>query len=154
MTSETTGEVIMVQERHEQVRIQRGDGYQKQEKVVAYAPSTRTVLVARLNRLIWLFVGVVNVLIALRFVLKLIAANPGNSFASFIYSLTDGLVAPFISLINAPVVANGAIVEVAAIFAIIVYTLVALAVTQLFRILFASAGGSRQVTRVERQSID
>lgn len=144
----------MVQERREQVRIQRGDGYQKQEKVVAYSPSTRTVLVARLNRLIWLFVGVVNVLIALRFILKLIAANPGNSFASFVNSLTDGLVAPFISLINPPVVATGAIVEVASIFAIIVYTLLALAVTQLFRILFASAKGSRQVVSVEREQLN
>lgn len=144
----------MVQERREQIRIQRGDGYQRQEKVVAYNPSTRNVLVSRLNKLIWLFVGIINVLIGLRFILKLIAANPGNGFANFINTLTDPLVAPFISLVNTPVVGNGAVVEVASIFAIIVYTLVALAVTQLFRILFASAGGTRQVTQVERQRIN
>jgi len=141
----------MASERQENVRIEQTDGFERKQRVVAYAPSTRTVLVSRLSKLIWLFAGVIDVVIMLRFILKLIAANPGNGFANFIYNLTDGLVSPFMSLVNTPVMENGATIEIASIFAIVIYSLVALVVVQLLRILFASAGGTRQITTVERR---
>jgi len=140
----------MASERQEQVRIEQSDGFERRQKVVAHAPSTRTVLVSRVSKLIWLLASVVNVLLALRFVLKLIAANPGSPFTQFMYNVTSVLVAPFNGIVNAPVSQNGATVDVAAIFAMVVYTIVALVVVQLLRILFASPGGTKAVTTVER----
>ncbi len=140
----------MSTERQEQVKIERDANYERRQRVVAYAPSTRVVLVSRISKLIWLFVGIIDVLLTLRFVLKLIAANPGNGFADFIYGLTNAMVAPFIGLVNTPVSASGSMVELASIFAMVVYTLVAVIIVQLLRILFASTGSRKAVTTVEK----
>jgi hypothetical protein len=140
----------MASERQEQVRIERNDGFERRQKVVAHAPSTRTVLVSRVSKLIWLIASVINVLLALRFVLKLIAANPGNPFTDFMYSVTGFLVGPFVGIVNTPVAQSGATVDVAALFAMVVYTILALVIVQLIRILFASSGGTKAVTTVER----
>lgn len=140
----------MVDERQERVQIERGQGFERRRRVVAYSPSMQRVLVARFNRLIWLLTAVVEVFILFRFVLKLIAANPANGFASFVYAITDVLVAPFSGLVNSPAAANGSIVDVASLFAIVVYLVLAWIVTRLITIVFASPGGSRQVTTIER----
>jgi uncharacterized protein YggT (Ycf19 family) len=140
----------MSTERHEQVKVERGDGFERRQRVVAFEPSTRVVLVSRISKFIWWLVGIIDVLITFRFVLKMIAANPSNGFANFIYGLTDPLVFPFIGLVNTPVGADGATVEIGSLFAIVFYTVVAWIIVQLLRILFAGTGSSRQVTTVER----
>lgn len=140
----------MSTERQEQVRVERADGFERRQKVVNYAPSTRVVLVSRLTKLIWLLVSVVDLLIAFRFVLKAIAANPASGFASVIYGITDFMVAPFMGLVNSPTAQNGSMFDVASLFAIAFYSIAVLVIVQLLRILFASTGGSRQVTTIER----
>ena len=141
----------MVQERQEQVKIERAGDYERRQRVVAYTPSTRRVLVSRISMLIWLVASVVNVALVFRFVLKLIAANPANAFANLIYSVTDVLVWPFATLISVPTLASGMVLDIPALFAIVVYLIAAWVVVRLFRIIFASPGGTRQVTTVERQ---
>jgi YggT family protein len=140
----------MSTERHEQVKVERGDGFERRQRVVAFEPSTRVILVSRISKFIWLLTGILDVLIAFRFVLKMIAANPGNGFADFIYGLTNFFVSPFLGLVNTPVGADGSMVEIGSLFAIVFYTLVAAVIIQLMRILFAGTGGSKQVTTVER----
>ena len=54
-----------------------------------------TVLLARI---IWFITGVIEVLLAFRFVLALLGANPSNAFANFIYNVSHPFVAPFFSL--------------------------------------------------------
>lgn len=49
-------------------------------------------------RIVWYIAGVLLVLLAFRFVLALLGANPSNGFADFIYSLSHPFVAPFFSL--------------------------------------------------------
>ncbi|MDX1992420.1 MAG: hypothetical protein SF029_08525 [bacterium] len=144
----------MASERQERVRVERGDGFERRQRVVEVTPSARTVFVSRVSRFLWLLATVVTVLIGIRFVLKLIAANPTNTFADLIYSITDVLVAPFVGLINTPAAANGAVFDVPALFAIVIYLLATWALVQLFRILFASTNSTRRVTTVERARRD
>lgn len=47
------------------------------------------------TKLIWYIFYVIETLLLLRFVLKLLAANPGAGFTQFIYSLSSVFVAPF-----------------------------------------------------------
>lgn len=47
------------------------------------------------SRIIWLVLGIIMGLLALRFLLRLLAANPNNGFADFIYSLSHPFAAPF-----------------------------------------------------------
>lgn len=49
-------------------------------------------------RIIWYIAGVLLALLAFRFVLALLGANPNNGFANFIYSVSHPFVAPFFSL--------------------------------------------------------
>jgi hypothetical protein len=49
-------------------------------------------------RIIWYIAGVLLVLLAFRFVLALLGANPNNGFANFIYTASHPFVAPFFSL--------------------------------------------------------
>lgn len=50
------------------------------------------------TRIIWYITGVLLVLLAFRFVLALLGADPNNGFANFIYSASHPFVAPFFSL--------------------------------------------------------
>jgi uncharacterized protein YggT (Ycf19 family) len=142
---------MMSTERREDIQVERGDGFEYRERVVEHVPSTRNVLVSRINRLLWLLAAIVVGLIAFRFVLMLIAANPGSGFVSFIYSLTDVLVAPFTGILGTPATDMGNVVDMASVFAMIVYVLLVWVITNLIRIVFAGAGGRRQVTRVKRE---
>lgn len=44
---------------------------------------------------VWYVVGFIEVLLAFRFVLKLLGANPASGFVDFIYSISGLLTAPF-----------------------------------------------------------
>jgi len=66
---------------------------------IAAAPATATVQRQTVaERIIWYIAGVILVLLAFRFVLTLLGANPANGFANFIYSVSHPFVAPFFSL--------------------------------------------------------
>lgn len=49
-------------------------------------------------RVIWYIAGVLLILLAARFTLALLGANPNNGFANFIYTVSHPFVAPFFSL--------------------------------------------------------
>lgn len=47
------------------------------------------------SNIVWFIVGLIEVLLAFRFVLKLLGANPSSGFVDFIYGITGILTAPF-----------------------------------------------------------
>jgi YggT family protein len=67
---------------------------------------------------------VIEILIAIRIVLKLLAANPAAEFTGFIYALTDIFIAPFQGVFPNPV-GDGTVLELSAILAIPIYMLLA-----------------------------
>ena len=81
---------------------------------------------ARLVQAIYLVFGVIEALIAMRIVLHALGANPNAGFAQLVYGLTAPLVAPFAGLFGNPQ-ANGSVLELQSIVALVVYALVALA---------------------------
>ncbi|MGH7903330.1 MAG: YggT family protein [Candidatus Dormibacteraceae bacterium] len=90
-------------------------------------------------QLVWLATGIVDALVAIRFLLKLLGASPVSGFVSFIYGITDPLMAPFRGIF--PVTAtNRSVVEPAAIVAFIVYLLLGWGVVTLIRILTTPRG--------------
>lgn len=139
-------------ERKERVQVVQDGDYTRRQRVVEYVPEARQVIVSRVSKLLWLIAAVLTGIITFRFVLKLLAANPENGFVDFIYTVTDVLVAPFNSIITSPTFDNGAIIDMASLFAIIVYVLATWALVALFRILFAGTKASRRTTTIEHQS--
>ena len=83
---------------------------------------------------IYIVLAVVDGLIAIRFVLKLLAANPEAGFAQLIYGLTAPLVAPFAGLLGNPATSTGNQFEVTSLAAMAVYALVAWLFTRIVRV--------------------
>lgn len=142
----------MATERREHIETVRDGDYAQRRKVVEYAPQTRQVIVSRVNKFIWLMTAVITGLLMFRFVLKLIAANAANTFVDLMYKITDVMVAPFNGIIASPATSGGSIVDTAALFAMVVYVLVAWVLVMLIRILFSSTKRARHVTTIESES--
>jgi hypothetical protein len=107
----------------------------------------RRIFTFKATQLIWLFLGVLEGLLALRILLKLMAANPGNAFAAFLYSITDLFLLPFVGLVGTPT-AGGMVLELSSIIAMVVYGLVGLGLERLVWVIFyRPRGPSESVTQ-------
>ena len=93
--------------------------------------SPRTKPLYRGTQIVWYILGVLEALMAFRFVLKLLAANPGAGFTNFIYSVTYPFVLPFISVFKTSKI-QGSIFEWTTLLAMFVYWIIATAVIRLF----------------------
>jgi uncharacterized protein YggT (Ycf19 family) len=97
-----------------------------------YRMSVPTYL--RMIQLIWFVVGVIDVLVGLRFILKLLGASTASPFVALVYGLSGPLVAPFRNIF--PVSGQGAYVfEPASLVAAAIYPLIGLGAVSLIRIL-------------------
>jgi YggT family protein len=90
----------------------------------------------RITGLIQLAFVILNALIGLRFLLKLMAANPANPFAQLIYFITDPFLWIFQGITFTPTL-GGIQIEFFSLIAIVVYTLIAWILTQLIWLLFS-----------------
>jgi uncharacterized protein YggT (Ycf19 family) len=78
----------------------------------------------KLTQAIYLIVGVIEVLLLLRFVLKALGANAETGFAQLIYTVTVPLIAPFVGLFGTPTPTVGAALEPFTLLALVVYAAV------------------------------
>ena len=111
----------------------------------------RRILTFKATQLIWLLLGVLEALLALRILLKLMAANPGNAFAAFLFSITDIVLLPFVGLTATPA-AGGMVLELSTFIAMLVYSLVGWGVERLVWVIFyRPRGASVSVTQTTTQ---
>lgn len=89
----------------------------------------------KFTQVVWLLFGILEGLLALRFGLKLIAANPESPIASAIYSITSLFLLPFAGLTSTPA-AGGMVLEIATVIAMVVYALIAWALVKIISVLF------------------
>jgi hypothetical protein len=94
----------------------------------------------KLQQAIYLIFGLIEALIAIRFVLMVLAANPNAGFAQFIYGITAPFMAPFVGLFGEPRL-GGSVFEWTALVAIVVYMLLAWA---LVKIVWLVVGDTRR----------
>lgn len=80
----------------------------------------------------WYILGVLEALLAFRFVLKLLGANSGAGFTSFIYTVTYPFMAPFLGVFRISQITSGSVFEWTALLAMAVYWLVAIALIRIF----------------------
>lgn len=93
------------------------------------------VFTFKATQLIWLGLGLLEGLIALRIVLKLIGANADSAFAALLYRFTDLFLFPFAGLTGTPVAGN-MVLEVSSVIAMIVYALLAWGLERLVWVIF------------------
>lgn len=88
------------------------------------------------NSVFWL-TGLLEILLAIRFSLRLFGANPDNDFAQIINNLSAPFVAPFSTLFISPTANEGTnIFDVNVIVAIVAYAILSYLVFSLVRFLF------------------
>lgn len=86
---------------------------------------------------IYLLVGMLEILLMLRFFLHFSGANTQNTFAQFIDNLSEPFIAPFSTLLISPVAGGGAnIFDVNILVAIIIYALLGWLALWLVRFLY------------------
>jgi len=93
------------------------------------SPSTKPLY--RGTQIVWYALGLVEALLAFRFVLKLLGANPDAGFSAFIYAVTYVFAAPFLNVFRVTQVA-GSVVEWTTILSMFVYWALAFAIIKLF----------------------
>lgn len=93
------------------------------------SPTTKPLY--RGTQIVWYILGLLEALLAFRFVLKLLAANPSAGFSSFIYSISYPLAAPFLNVFRLTKI-EGNIFEWTTLLAMLVYWLIAWGIIKLF----------------------
>ncbi|HEY9762618.1 MAG TPA: YggT family protein [Trichocoleus sp.] len=101
------------------------------------ARTRRQVFTQRLIQAVVYLATALEVLLGLRFLLRLLAANTDNTFASTIYGLSEPFVAPFSTLFISPTF-NGStnIFDVNLLAAMVTYLLLTLLAVWLIRLMF------------------
>jgi hypothetical protein len=92
------------------------------------SPSTKPLY--RGTQIVWYVLSILEVLLAFRFILKLLGANLAAGFTSFIYGVTHIFTAPFLKVFGITHV-SGNIFEWTTLLAMLVYWVAALGIIKL-----------------------
>lgn len=96
--------------------------------------------------IIYFLLGVMEVIMLLRFIFRLLGANPGSPFVSFLYQLSHVFVVPFNGIFNDQALGTRSVFEVSTLIAMLLYALIAWGLVSLVRVILAPSitrGGSR-----------
>ncbi len=89
-------------------------------------------VIFRSYQIIWYILGIIEILLIFRFLLKMIGANPFSGFTNLIYTLSNPLALPFTGVVG-PMVSGVSVFEWSTVIAGIVYLLLAYGIVQLFQ---------------------
>jgi len=132
-------------DRREETVVTQEQGYAASEHVTRDVAAERRQGTFQVTQIIWTLVGILEIALGLRFVLKLIAANPDAGFARAIYGLTQPFLAPFTALVGTPT-SGGTVLEVTTLIAMAVYALLAWIVVRVIRVAI-DRPSARTITR-------
>lgn len=102
-------------------------------------------------RFVYFLLGVVEVIMGLRFIFRLLGANQGSGFAMFLYSLSYVFVSPFNGIFNDQTIGSTSVFETSTLVAMLVYALIAWGIVSLGRlVLSTSLADGQRVVRSRR----
>ena len=100
-----------------------------ERQTIRRSSSASGVVVAQ--RVVWFFVGLIVVFLALRVLLLLLAANQGSLFVDFVYAVGGMFAAPFYGIFSYTPAYGQSVLEISSLVAIVVYILVGWGITKL-----------------------
>jgi hypothetical protein len=103
----------------------------------------------QVTRLIWSILGLLEIMLGLRFLLKLVGANGASGFGTFVYGTTDLFVKPFAGLVSTWT-SGSSILEVNTLVAMAIYALLIWGVVRVLSMVM-DRSGARTVTRTTRE---
>ncbi len=95
------------------------------------SPSTKPLY--RGTQIVWYLLGLLEILLVFRFLLKLFGANADAGFTSFVYGITYIFTTPFLSVFSVSKVV-GSVFEWTTLLAMFVYWIIAIGIIKLFLI--------------------
>ena len=101
--------------------------------------AARRMKTFKLTQAIYLLFAILEGLLAIRFVLRVLGANPAAGFAQLVYGITAPFMAPFVGLFGEPTF-GASVFEWTALVAMIVYVLLAWVIV---RLVWLAAGETR-----------
>ncbi len=101
----------------------------------------------RTYQIIWYLLGVIEVLLAFRILLKMLGANQLSGFTQLVYSLSDPFALPFNGVLGVSTTPEGSLFEWSTLIAMAVYWIVAYGLEQLFQFF-------KPVTPTEVEEVD
>ena len=110
---------VSVDRRDETVVIQQ-PGYATSEQITRDVAAERRLGFSQATRIVWTILIMLEIMLGLRLLLKLIAANPDSGFTVFMYGVTAPFIAPFIGLVGTPT-SGGTIFEATTLIAMAIY---------------------------------
>lgn len=103
---------------------------------------------------IYFLLGVLEVILGLRFIFRLLGANEGSSFTRALYDFSHIFVGPFNGIFNDQTIGSTSVFELSTLVAMLIYALIAWGLVSLARVLLTpSYGGQRVSTMRRRQSL-
>jgi len=87
--------------------------------------------VARVVNVVYYLFGIVELVLVIRVLLHLVAANSGNAFASVIDTISYPFVMLFSSLVQNPILGTSSVLEITTIIAMVVWAIVAWLIARL-----------------------
>lgn len=94
--------------------------------------ATSTKPLYRGTQIVWYILYIIEILLAFRFVLKLLAANPSAGFSAFIYGASYIFATPFLAVFHNTRVIAGSVFEWTTLLAMAVYWVLAVLIIRLF----------------------
>lgn len=135
--ADTTEEVTTIDDQSPQ-RVVKTTTTQGESQARGEAPQKvyeKKKTIFRFNQIIWYFLGLVEVLLIFRIILKALGASQAVGFTNLIYSLTAPLVAPFNGILGTTVTGNS-MIEWSTIIAGIVYLCAAWGIVYLLDLIY------------------
>lgn len=145
-----SGNDAYAQSRRESYIDPAGNRVERQDQVVEDENLKRANLRYWIRNVIYFILGVLEVILLLRFIFRLLGANEGNGFVMFLYNLSYVFVAPFEGIFTDPHVGR-VVFEITTLIAMLIYALVAWGLVSLGRVIFApNYPGRQRVTSTRR----
>ncbi|HEX2916162.1 MAG TPA: YggT family protein [Chloroflexia bacterium] len=128
-----------------------GNLVEREEQVFDDPYTRRLNVLDRVTRIVYFVMGLLEVLLALRFLFRVIDAGTANGFVNFIYNLTAPFVAPFNGIFNDQAITRGSVVEFSTLIAMAIYALLTYGIIQLLNLLLTPSRSSREVYSTTRR---
>ena len=102
--------------------------------------------------MVYFVLGVLEVILVLRFVFRLLGAHQDSKFVMFLYNLSHMFVYPFNGIFNDQTIGSASVFEVSTLIAMLIYALIAWGLVALGRVIFAPSLTNDQRFILSRRS--
>src|SRR5437588_11689639 len=139
------------QSQHQSYVDPTGSQFENREEVFEDKNLSRANTRYWITTITYFLLGVLEVILLLRFLFRLLGANRDNAFITFLYSLSHIFVVAFSGIFNDQTLGNSSVFETSTLIAMIVYALVTWGIVSLGRVIFAPQLSGRQSAMTTRR---